>query len=309
MKISCIMANYNTPENYLRLSIESILNQTHKDLELIIVDDCSTDNSLEVLKEYSDQDKRILLIKNIANVGLARSLNIALKRVTSDYIARMDTDDISDPDRFEKQIAYLQKKNLELVGAETRRIDEEGNIVVPSTNKSRSSRYIQKVIKYENCIAHPSWLAKKEVYDKLLGYRDLHACEDYDFLLRANKNGFRLGICDSVLLSYRINLKGISQKNLLTQKASSWYLSSHINNIEKINQDVLNTEVVSKITQEDVLKFNEAMNEYNQFLNYMHIKKTRAFGSFLRSIKSSKYALKIYSCAFHVGICRALFDR
>ena len=104
--VSVIMSNYNTPEDYLRQSIDSILGQTYSNFEFIIVDDASTDGSLAVIESY--KDPRIRIIKNSENLGLTKSLNIALDECRGEYIARMDSDDISLPERFEKQVTFLQ---------------------------------------------------------------------------------------------------------------------------------------------------------------------------------------------------------
>ena len=94
------MTNYNTPEEYLRQAIDSILDQTYKNFEFIIVDDASTDNSLSVIESY--KDKRVITLKNEENIGLTNSLNRALEVCKGEFIARMDSDDISEPIRFEK---------------------------------------------------------------------------------------------------------------------------------------------------------------------------------------------------------------
>ena len=120
--ISVIMSNYNTPEEYLREAIESILNQTYKNFEFIIIDDCSTDNSLEIIKSYNDE--RIVLIENEENIGLTKSINKGLAVAKGEYIARMDADDVSLPQRFEKQINYMNDhtelivcgSSMELIG-------------------------------------------------------------------------------------------------------------------------------------------------------------------------------------------------
>ena len=104
--VSVIMANYNTPKEYLEAAIDSVLQQTYCNFEFIIVDDGSTNDSISVIESYSDD--RIILIKNEKNFGLTRSLNIALSRCNGEYIARMDSDDISFPQRFEEQVKYLQ---------------------------------------------------------------------------------------------------------------------------------------------------------------------------------------------------------
>ncbi len=110
--ISVVMSNYNTPEKYLREAIESVLNQTYKKFEFIIIDDCSTDNSLEIIKSYKDD--RIIVLENEKNLGITKSLNRGLEIAKGEYIARMDADDICFRNRFEKQVEYL-KNNPQVV--------------------------------------------------------------------------------------------------------------------------------------------------------------------------------------------------
>ena len=105
-KITVLMANYNN-QRYLKQSIESILNQTYKNFDFLIIDDHSSDDSIKIIKSYSD--KRIKLIKNHKNLGLTRSLNIGLKNINTEYIARMDADDISFPRRLKNQYDFLEK--------------------------------------------------------------------------------------------------------------------------------------------------------------------------------------------------------
>ncbi len=307
--ISCIMANYNTDAQYLIESIESILKQTYKDFELIIVDDCSTDGSLAILENYASKDNRVQILKNNMNLGLAASLNRALKMASGEYIARMDTDDISEPNRFEYQLKYLLEKDLDLVGTELRRINERGEIIVPYTNKSYCYMYIQKTIRYDDCVAHPSWFAKKTVYDNLDGYRLLYACEDYDFLLRAVKQGFRIGICDSILLNYRINTKGISQKNLLLQFSSARYLASNYRRIENVSQEEIDKKVALKISEKSKNRFGKALSEYDKVRDCFRHHRISMIKHFFLSIFYSKYILGLYNCAIHIGFYRLYFSK
>lgn len=104
--VSVIMSNYNTPEEYLRAAIESILNQTYSNFEFIIIDDCSTDNSLSIIESYNDS--RIVIIRNEQNLGITKSLNRGLAVARGEFIARMDADDIAFVNRFEKQVDFLK---------------------------------------------------------------------------------------------------------------------------------------------------------------------------------------------------------
>src|SRR5688500_15226048 len=123
--ISVVMSAYNS-DKYIAKAIESILNQTFKDFEFIIINDGSKDESLKIIKRYGKKDKRIVLIDNKKNLGLIKSLNKGLKIAKGKYIARMDSDDIAMPQRFKIQLDYLDKnRNIFLVGTSFEQIDKE----------------------------------------------------------------------------------------------------------------------------------------------------------------------------------------
>ena len=240
--------------------IESILNQTYKNIELIIIDDGSIDNSSRIIQSYTDF--RIKFYKNDGNKGLVYTLNRAIALASGEYIARMDADDISLSKRIEKQIDYIKKYNLDLIGCMTERIDMDGNSVIPIANKSYSPTTITKCIKYDNCIAHPTWLGRKKIFEELGGYRNFHACEDYDFLLRAYRHNYKLGICDSIQLKYRENLNGVSFSNLFKQRVTTKYLQDNINNIDNITEVDLNKKLMHTIT---ISKENKYINGLKLF--------------------------------------------
>ena len=124
MKLSVIMPVYNTKEEFLREAVESILNQTYTDYELIIIDDGSTNNVEEVINSY--KDKRIVYIRQ-ENTGIVGALNNGWNHAKGEYIARMDSDDVSYPDRFEKQAMFLDNNpDISLVG---------GQVKIMGTNK------------------------------------------------------------------------------------------------------------------------------------------------------------------------------
>ena len=163
--VSVIMANYNTPKEYLEAAIDSVLQQTYCNFEFIIVDDGSTNDSISVIESYSDD--RIILIKNEKNFGLTRSLNIALSRCNGEYIARMDADDVSLHDRLEKQMAFLEDHpEVDVVGGSIDEIDENGNrrgkiIVYPDTPDACRSFFAKR-----NPHAHPAVLFRKRFFEK-----------------------------------------------------------------------------------------------------------------------------------------------
>ena len=169
-KISVIMSTYNETEEELLLSIDSILNQSYKNIEFIIVNDNPKNvNIMNAIKKRND--KRIKVIVNDTNKGLVDSLNIALDNATGKVIARMDADDIAEPFRLEKQMTYLNENRMDLIGCNIRILDatnlEEENIMRFPKNK------IARFIKWGNCLAHPTWIGRKEVFDSLNGYRQI----------------------------------------------------------------------------------------------------------------------------------------
>ena len=112
-KVSVIMSVYNSEQTLVN-SIESIINQTYSNLEILICDDCSTDDSLKILETYESQDKRIQIIKNKENIGLTKSLNKLINKATGKYIARQDADDVSLEYRIETLISVLKNLKVKL---------------------------------------------------------------------------------------------------------------------------------------------------------------------------------------------------
>ena len=108
-KLSVLLPVYNTRSDWLSIAIESVLNQTHRDFELLLLNDGSTDpDTLATLAAFEKADDRVRLIHNLENMGLAKTLNRGLTLARYDWVARMDGDDIAEPQRFERQLAYLR---------------------------------------------------------------------------------------------------------------------------------------------------------------------------------------------------------
>ena len=209
-KVSVIMSVHNGMP-FLKEAVESILRQNFKDLEFIIVDDASADNSWDYLKNI--RDMRIKLIKNLKNLGLAASLNIALKKAQGEYVARMDADDISKSERFKTQLNFMeQNPQVDICGSFVSVIDENGKII-GKIKKPITDSQIKKELYWLTPLLHPTWFAKKEVFTKLNGY---HAkwdyVEDFDFLIRA-KN-FKMANIPKSLLMFRSQAQRRSQRNI-----------------------------------------------------------------------------------------------
>ena len=190
-KISVIMSVYNA-EDTLRESIDSILTQTYADWEFVICNDASTDGTQKILDEYADNyPEKFILIKNDENKYLAYSLNRCLEIATGYYIARMDADDISDKNRFEKQVRYLQNhSDVDLVGSAMQRFNENGLGVVDAKPEHPDKYSLRYVIPFN----HATIMTYKRVYDTLNGYtvsdRTIRG-QDYDLWFRFYYEGFR----------------------------------------------------------------------------------------------------------------------
>ena len=219
-KISVIMSVYNGMP-FLKEAVESILKQTHKDFEFIIVDDASIDDSWKYLKSL--RNKRIKLIKNEKNLGLAASLNIALRQVfdretqtesaQGDFVARMDADDVSLPRRLETQLEFLEKnRNIDICGSYVRVIDEDGKII-GQIKKPLTDSKIKKELFWLTPLLHPTWFVKKEVFRKLQGYDEKwDYVEDFEFLIRAKD--FQMANIPKHLLLFRSQEERRSQKTI-----------------------------------------------------------------------------------------------
>lgn len=222
--ISVLLCTYNEPLKYLKLSIESILSQTYTNIQLIIVNDNpKREDMADLLASYAREDSRIKYIVNSSNIGLVGSLNIGLKNAVGEFIARMDADDIATRDRLEKQLEFLKIKNYDLVGCNAIKIDEDGK-EIGCLNVPTAFEKIKEYQLYGGCVLHPTWLGKREVFEKLKGYRSVYACEDFDFILRAIQNGFKIGNLPTYGLYYRIRTGSVSSKANIRQKLTMYYL-------------------------------------------------------------------------------------
>lgn len=190
-KISVIMSVYNAQDT-LRESIDSILAQTYTDWEFIICNDCSTDGTQDILESYQTAyPDKFLLLRNEENKRLAYSLNRCLEKATGYYVARMDGDDLSVPERFEKQVAFLQSHpEVDLVGTAMQRFNQDGlaNIDYKPELVNRDS--MKTLIPFN----HATIMTYRRVYEALGGYtvapRTVRG-QDYDLWFRFFYENFR----------------------------------------------------------------------------------------------------------------------
>jgi len=201
-KVSIIMPVYNA-EKFLDEAINSLLNQSLEDFELIIIDDQSTDHSLSIIRKYKKKDKRIVFLRNKQNLGCVNTRNKGLKIAKGKYIAVMDSDDVSLKDRLEKQVKYLDKHpDIYLIGGSAIVIDEQDTRLGVFLKQDNPIR-IGKKLRDFNCIIHPSVMYRNtgEFF-----YREKFIIsDDYDFLLRVLSSNRKISNLNEFLVKYRLN--------------------------------------------------------------------------------------------------------
>ena len=195
--VSVLMSTHNNA-NEIKSSIDSILNQTYRNLELLIVDDFSQDNTLEIIKSY--KDGRIKYFQNKKNIGLTKSLNFLILQSKGYYIARQDADDISLKNRIESQIEYMDKNQIEV--CTTRAKNKQTDKKIP-----RISFYIPNkiLIKFKNPFIHGSLIIKKDLLNKLGNYdENFYFAQDYKLFTEILKKKIRIHTINETL--YILNM-------------------------------------------------------------------------------------------------------
>jgi glycosyltransferase involved in cell wall biosynthesis len=222
-KISVVLSVFNGGD-FLSRSIESILFQTLNDFEFIIINDGSKDNSLQIIKKYARQDKRIIVVNQEKNIGLTKCLNIGCDISKGKYIARHDADDISMNNRLEKQFNFLEKrKDVVLLGSMFFEINNERKVI----SKYFDENLIIKKLKLQNPLIHSSAFIRSEIFRKIGFYNELYkTSQDYDAWLRIASYG-NIVMLNEPLVDYYVNQNSISNKYRLFQCFNSIKIRWH----------------------------------------------------------------------------------
>lgn len=298
--ISVVMSVYNG-EKYLDEAIESILNQTYKDFEFIIINDGSTDKSLEIIKKYENQDERVVLISR-ENRGLITSLNEGIEKAKGKYIARMDADDISLPQRFEKQVEFM-KKNLD-VGVCGSWVEVFGENRKDTLWKMQSiDEELKPRLLFSVTFAHPSVMMRKELLEKYgLKYKEQYKhAEDYKFWLDFSKHT-KFANIPKKLFRYRYLETSVSRT------ADNAKDEQRYKTIKSIFEEVLDELGIQNTEQENKLHFTIGLNEriakedidfkfLNKYLTKLieANKKTKVFDEkYLEQFLAKKFLIVVY---------------
>lgn len=246
-KITVLMPVYNC-ELYIKDALESILSQTYVDFEFLIIDDASTDKTVSIIKSY--RDSRIQLIEKPANSGYTNSLNQGLKLAKGQYIARMDGDDISLPERFARQVTYLEANpEIVLCGTSYEIMGEEKRTLIPESHDA-----IKLALLQSNCIAHPSVIIRRKTLEEFSIIYDTtkEPAEDYALWVQLLGVG-KLHNLQEVLLKYRMQNSSVSRKRFEEQEKRAieiqLELLSHVDIIfEEDEREILKKCLKKKVT-------------------------------------------------------------
>ncbi len=280
--ISVIMSVYNG-EAYLKEAVSSVINQTFKNFELIVINDCSTDSTAEILNEFKAVDNRIKVYTNEVNLKLPSSLNKAISLCQGKYIARMDADDICLPERLEKQFEFMEN-NPDVSMSSVRFMTLKNGVYASGgAGGRRDNKSLCAMLLVMNPILHPGVIARAEVLKELNYDTSLTCTEDLELWIRLAMNNKKMAILDECLLIYRLHDKQITSTTL-----------------ERQHKEVLG--IQNKYYEAELCKMDENMQKFyisgiyfkedaniEKFIEYSRWLKGATYKSFKRN--SINYAL------------------
>jgi glycosyltransferase involved in cell wall biosynthesis len=214
--VSVVMSTYNTPQSYLKQAVASILAQTYRDFEFIIIDDGSNYSVKEFLRQ-NFSDPRLKISQNSRNRGLIYSLNKGVKTARGEWIARMDADDIARPERLQKELDFAKKHpQYDVIGALAQEFSDQQPS--PITMGVAGEKTARNLLHDNNIIVHPSALIRREFLQKVDGYNVKYPrAEDLALWYELFLNGAKFYVLPEVLLDYRLNDQDY-QKRKLSQR-------------------------------------------------------------------------------------------
>ena len=265
MLVSVVMSVYNG-EKFLKEAIDSILNQTLTEFEFIIINDGSTDKSINIIETYND--KRIIHIEQ-ENKGLSKALNIAISKCKGKYIARFDQDDICIPNRLHEQFNFLELNyDISVLSGAVYYVNESGNYLGRSFPITKTA-LIKKKLMYSGCIInHPSVMMRKNDLNTVGGYSEVigDRFTDYHLWLKFINKGFKIKNLSTVFLKYRINQNSITSEFFIDSSGIKVLL-----NIVKKEQITLNdANLLKNICIPAIDYFDNREKAYKNLPNYLH---------------------------------------
>ena len=298
-KISIIVSIYNT-EKYLEKCIDSLLNQTYQNLEIILIDDCSKDDSFKIMQKYAKKDKRIVLIKNEENLGLARSRNKALDLVTGDYIGFIDSDDYIPLNYYE--ILYKNISANDLVVCDINLVYEKGNNLTKCGTKDNQ---IINIINNGLAASACNKLFKKELFNQVR-YPDGIINEDVAVILPILANAKKVKYTDETYYNY-IQRESSIQNSSIDRKRFDIFktVEMALNNIKKkeYKEGIIFNQIILLLLfvlprEEKFTKRYKLLKEYSKLSKKYTISKNKYYLEFLsnQGFKHQLYYQALVKC-------------
>jgi len=257
--ISILLPVYNS-ELFIKKTIDSVLNNTHKAFELIIINDGSEDNSLDIIKSYDDP--RIKLY-NKSNSGLIETLNYGIRKCKNEIIMRIDSDDIIHSQKIEKQLFMFKKDKVALLGTEGYTINNAGEVDSSINLPSSHDDILKAMMNYNASVIHPSIMVYKNVLESVGLYSpNMKHAEDYDLFLRISKIG-KISNLNEKLIYLRKNENNISHLNAKEQILNTFIAKKYY---QDYNYKPISDKIFFKIKNE----INE--NSLNKLYFFIHSK-------------------------------------
>lgn len=298
-KISVLMSVYNS-EKYLKYCIDSVLKQSYPNFLFYIVNDCSTDDSINIIKSYSDN--RIRLIENEINIGLTKSLNKALNQINTKYIARIDADDICKPNRLYSQLVVLEEddEKLALVGSSAFLINES-NKYVGEINVTDNN--LKEELFFKNSFIHSAIMVRTEVLKKYKYDEQIKYAQDYNLWVKIAQDYNVANIKDK-LINLRIHDASLSVLKKKEQDACvlptiNYQLKSLgiLNDVERTKFAELHLQYF--VLNNEIYTFKDRLNLFLYFKKTVKLNKRKEiyndyFNQKLRKIIKKEKAILIY---------------
>ncbi len=304
IKISILMPAYNS-EKFISRSIESIINQSYKNYEIVIVDDGSSDATKEIINMHKQNNNKIKLICK-SNSGLIETLNFGLKKCKGEWIARLDSDDLSRFDRLEKQLLVAEsKRNIGLIGSDAIFIDSFDNNLYSYSYPSTHKELTNNLLSCKNFFPHSSAFFNRELVDSLGGYRiRAGICEDWDLWIRIAQKNQIMNI-NFPLIKYRQHDNQVSKKNFLKQGYDTRTII--IANWLKTNKNYDPLEIFSETEFKNFKNYIIEKLEkigFSEYLNFLSLKKRPIYKRlflpflFLKNIRNPLYLYYFFKVRF-----------
>lgn len=224
--ISIILCVYNG-QDYIVDCLRSISNQTYNDFEVIIIDDGSTDNSSMLIDHYLSENSLQAKIIKQSNRGLTYSLNKAIELATGVYIARMDADDVSLPNRLEESKFFLENNSLDFISTKSERFSENKELTSVPKIKSSFTDFNGDILKFGNPFVHGTFFFKRSIADDIRYDEKYRTAQDYDFIIRICKSDkYKVGYLNKALYRLRVDENSSGRKSNSTQLSNARHIAT-----------------------------------------------------------------------------------